>query len=181
MPAAPPPEPAEGSEPVAPAAPAAALTGHPSIQRVRAHLAELGATGEVRLLPDSVRTAAAAAASLGCEVGAIANSLVFDADGTPVLILTSGAHRVDTEHCAAKIGVPALDRAKPDFVRSHTSQVIGGVAPVGHPSPLRTYVDPWLDRHDEVWASAGHPNALFCTTYSELLRVTDGEPLDVEG
>jgi prolyl-tRNA editing enzyme YbaK/EbsC (Cys-tRNA(Pro) deacylase) len=181
MPAAPPPEPAEGSEPVAPAAPAAALTDHPSIQRVRAHLAELGATGEVRLLPDSVRTAAAAAASLGCEVGAIANSLVFDADGTPVLILTSGAHRVDTEHCAAKIGVPALDRAKPDFVRSHTSQVIGGVAPVGHPSPLRTYVDPWLDRHDEVWASAGHPNALFCTTYSELLRVTDGEPLDVEG
>jgi prolyl-tRNA editing enzyme YbaK/EbsC (Cys-tRNA(Pro) deacylase) len=178
MPAAPPPEPAEPAEP---AAPAAALTDHPSIQRVRAHLAELGATGEVRLLPDSVRTAAAAAASLGCEVGAIANSLVFDADGTPVLILTSGAHRVDTEHCAAKIGVPALDRAKPDFVRSHTSQVIGGVAPVGHPSPLRTYVDPWLDRHDEVWASAGHPNALFCTTYSELLRVTDGEPLDVEG
>ena len=181
MPAAPPPEPAEPAEPVAPAAPAAALTDHPSIQRVRAHLAELGATGEVRLLPDSVRTAAAAAASLGCEVGAIANSLVFDADGTPVLILTSGAHRVDTEHCAAKIGVPALDRAKPDFVRSHTSQVIGGVAPVGHPSPLRTYVDPWLDRHDEVWASAGHPNALFCTTYSELLRVTDGKPLDVEG
>jgi prolyl-tRNA editing enzyme YbaK/EbsC (Cys-tRNA(Pro) deacylase) len=181
MPAAPPPEPAEPAEPAAPAAPAAALTDHPSIQRVRAHLAELGATGEVRLLPDSVRTAAAAAASLGCEVGAIANSLVFDADGTPVLILTSGAHRVDTEHCAAKIGVPALDRAKPDFVRSHTSQVIGGVAPVGHPSPLRTYVDPWLDRHDEVWASAGHPNALFCTTYSELLRVTDGEPLDVEG
>ncbi|HWM00104.1 MAG TPA: YbaK/EbsC family protein [Nocardioidaceae bacterium] len=184
MPAAPPPDPAEHVDPAAPgpgASLAAALTDHPSIQRVRAHLAELGATGEVRVLPDSVRTAAAAAASLGCEVGAIANSLVFDAEGTPVLILTSGAHRVDTERCAVRIDVPALDRAKPDFVRTHTGQVIGGVAPVGHPTPLRTYVDPWLDRHDEVWASAGHPNALFCTTYSELLRVTGGEPLDVEG
>jgi prolyl-tRNA editing enzyme YbaK/EbsC (Cys-tRNA(Pro) deacylase) len=156
-------------------------TEHPSIQRVRARLAELGATGEIRVLPDSVRTAAAAAAALGCEVGAIANSLVFDADGAPVLILTSGAHRVDTDRCAREIGVPALDRAQPDFVRAHTGQVIGGVAPVGHPTALRTFVDPWLQRHDQVWASAGHPNALFATSYAELLHVTDGRPLDVEG
>ncbi len=153
---------------------------HPSIQRVRERLAELGATGEVRVLPDSVRTAAAAAAVVGCEVGAIANSLVFDADGTPVLILTSGAHRVDTDKCAAEIGVPALRRAQPDFVRTHTGQVIGGVSPVGHPTALRTFVDPWLQQHDEVWAAAGHPNALFSTTYAELLRITGGEPLDVE-
>ena len=153
---------------------------HPSIRRVRDRLAELGATGEVRVLPDSVRTAAAAAAALGCDVGAIANSLVFDAEGTPVLILTSGAHRVDTDKCAAEIGVPALRRARPDFVRAHTGQVIGGVSPVGHPGALRTFVDPWLERHDEVWAAAGHPNALFRTTYAELLRVTGGEPLDVE-
>jgi prolyl-tRNA editing enzyme YbaK/EbsC (Cys-tRNA(Pro) deacylase) len=153
---------------------------HPSIQRVRDRLAELGATGEVRVLPDSVRTAAAAAAVVGCEVGAIANSLVFDADGTPVLILTSGAHRVDTDKCAAEIGVPALRRAQPDFVRTHTGQVIGGVSPVAHPTALRTFVDPWLRRHDEVWAAAGHPNALFSTTYAELLRITGGEPLDVE-
>jgi prolyl-tRNA editing enzyme YbaK/EbsC (Cys-tRNA(Pro) deacylase) len=156
-------------------------TDHPSIRRVRGRLAELGATGEVRVLPDSVRTAAAAAEALGCEVGAIANSLVFDADGVPVLILTSGAHRVDTERCAAAIGVGALRRAKPDFVRAHTGQAIGGVSPVGHPTPLRTFVDPWLDRHEQVWAAAGHPSAVFCTTYAELLRVTDGEPLDVEG
>jgi prolyl-tRNA editing enzyme YbaK/EbsC (Cys-tRNA(Pro) deacylase) len=155
-------------------------TDHPSIRRVTARLAELGATGEIRVLPESVRTAAAAAAALGCEVGAIANSLLFDADGTPVLILTSGAHRVDTDKCAAEIGVPALRRAQPDFVRTHTGQVIGGVAPVGHPTPLRTFVDPWLDSHPQVWASAGHPNALFCTTYAELLRVTAGQPLDVE-
>ncbi|MDQ4084884.1 MAG: YbaK/EbsC family protein [Actinomycetota bacterium] len=158
----------------------APLTDHPSIRRVRDRLAELGATGEVRVLPDSVRTAAAAAAVVGCEVGAIANSLVFDADGTPVLILTSGAHRVDTDKCAAEIGVSALRRAKPDFVRQHTGQVIGGVSPVGHPTALRTFVDPWLGRHDQVWAAAGHPNALFCTTYAELLRVTGGQPLDVE-
>ncbi len=153
---------------------------HPSIQRVRDRLAELGATGEVRVLPDSVRTAAAAAAVVGCEVGAIANSLVFDADGTPVLILTSGAHRVDTDKCAAEIGVPALRRAQPDFVRRHTGQVIGGVSPVAHPTALRTFVDPWLQRHDEVWAAAGHPNALFATSYAELLRITGGESLDVE-
>jgi prolyl-tRNA editing enzyme YbaK/EbsC (Cys-tRNA(Pro) deacylase) len=156
------------------------LTDHPSIRRVRARLDELGATGEVRVLPDSVRTAAAAAAVLGCEVGAIANSLVFDADSTPVLIMTSGAHRVDTGKCAAEIGVPALRKAKPDYVRTHTGQVIGGVSPVGHPTPLRTYVDPWLERHDQVWAAAGHPNALFCTSYAELLHITGGEPLDVE-
>jgi prolyl-tRNA editing enzyme YbaK/EbsC (Cys-tRNA(Pro) deacylase) len=159
---------------------AAIPTEHPTIARVRARLVELGATAEVRVLPDSVRTAAAAAAALGCDVGAIANSLVFDADGAPVLILTSGAHRVDTDKCAAEIGVTALRRAKPEFVREHTGQVIGGVSPVGHPAPLRTFVDPWLDRHDQVWAAAGHPNALFCTTYSELLRVTEGRPLDVE-
>jgi prolyl-tRNA editing enzyme YbaK/EbsC (Cys-tRNA(Pro) deacylase) len=147
-------------------------TDHPSIRRVTARLAELGATGEIRVLPDSVRTAAADTA--------IANSLVFDADGAPVLILTSGAHRVDTDKCAAEIGVDALRRAQPDFVRTHTGQVIGGVAPVGHPAPLRTFVDPWLERHPEVWASAGHPNALFCTTYDELLHVTGGRPLDVE-
>jgi prolyl-tRNA editing enzyme YbaK/EbsC (Cys-tRNA(Pro) deacylase) len=152
---------------------------HPSIRRVRERLAELGATGELRVLPDSVRTAAAAAEALGCDVGAIANSLVFDADGAPVLILTSGAHRVDTDKCAAEIGVGALRRAKPDFVRLHTGQAIGGVSPVAHPSPLRTFVDPWLERHEQVWAAAGHPSAVFCTTYAELLRITGGEPLDV--
>jgi prolyl-tRNA editing enzyme YbaK/EbsC (Cys-tRNA(Pro) deacylase) len=153
---------------------------HPSVARFRSELERLGGSGRIVVLPDSVHTAALAAEALGCEVGAIANSLLFDADDSPLLILTSGAHRVDTERCAAEIGTSALRRARPDFVRAHTGQVIGGVSPVGHPTPLRTFVDPWLDRHDQVWAAAGHPNALFCTTYAELLRITGGQPLDVE-
>jgi prolyl-tRNA editing enzyme YbaK/EbsC (Cys-tRNA(Pro) deacylase) len=153
---------------------------HPQISTVTATLAESGVTGELRILPDGVRTAAAAADAVGCAVGAIANSLVFDADGEPVLILTSGAHRVDTEKFARAHGLPALRKATPDFVRSHTGQVIGGVAPVGHPAPLRTFVDRWLADHETVWAAAGHPHAVFATSYDELVRLTGGEPADVD-
>ena len=117
---------------------------HPTITRFRDEHARLGGTGEVVILPDSVHTAALAAEALGCQVGAIANSLLFDADGSPVLILTSGSHRVDTEKVATTIGVGALRRAKPEFVREHTGQVIGGVSPIGHPAPVRTFLDPWL-------------------------------------
>jgi prolyl-tRNA editing enzyme YbaK/EbsC (Cys-tRNA(Pro) deacylase) len=152
---------------------------HPQISAVRTALAASGATGELRILPDGVRTAQAAADALGCPVGAIANSLVFDAAGEPVLILTSGAHRVDTDHVTGTYDLPRLSKATPDFVRTHTGQVIGGVAPVGHPTPLRTLVDRWLAEHDVVWAAAGHSHAVFATTYDELLRVTGGEPVDV--
>ncbi|MEV4662129.1 YbaK/EbsC family protein [Micromonospora echinofusca] len=138
-----------------------------------------GAPSVVRLLPDAVHTAAAAAESLGVGVGQIANSLVFDADGTPLLVLTSGAHRVDTAGLAASIGVDRLRRATPEFVRAHTGQVIGGVAPVGHPHPLRTLVDTALGSYDEIWAAGGVPRAVFPTTYPELLRVTDGVPTPV--
>ena len=97
-----------------------------------------GGGGRVVILPDTVHTAVLAAEALGCEVGAIANSLLFDAEGTPVLILTSGSHRVDTAATAERIGVPALKRATPEFVREHTGQVIGGVSPLGHPSAVPT-------------------------------------------
>ena len=110
---------------------------HPSIARFRAELERLGGTGRIVVLPDSVHTAALAAEALGCEVGAIANSLVFDAGGAPVLILTSGAHRVDTAKVAAALGVERLGRAKPEFVREHTGQVIGGVSPIAHPARCR--------------------------------------------
>jgi len=153
---------------------------HPSISRFREEHQRRGGTGEVVILPDAVHTAALAAEALGCEVGAIANSLLFDVQGAPVLILTSGAHRVDTERVAATIGVPALRRAKPDFVREHTGQVIGGVSPVGHPAPLPTYVDTWLQRYDVVWAAAGHPAAVFSTSYDELLGLTGGTPVEVD-
>jgi prolyl-tRNA editing enzyme YbaK/EbsC (Cys-tRNA(Pro) deacylase) len=152
----------------------------PSLARVTSALTALGAAGSPTMLPDSARTAAEAAAALGCDVGAIANSLVFAAGDNPVLVLTSGAHRVDTALVARHLGVERLERASPDFVREHTGQAIGGVAPIGHPTPLPTYVDRWLERHDVVWAAAGHPHAVFPTSYDELLRLTGGEPVDVE-
>ena len=153
---------------------------HPSITRFRDEHARLGGTGEVVILPDSVHTAALAAEALGCEVGAIANSLLFDADGAPALILTSGAHRVDTDKVAATIGAGALRRAKPEFVREHTGQVIGGVSPIAHPLPVPTWLDSWLERYDVVWAAAGHPAAVFSTTYAELASMTGAPTIDVE-
>jgi len=155
-------------------------TEHPSIGRFRDdHLAR-GGTGEIVVLPDAVHTAALAAQALGCEVGAIANSLLFDADGTPVLILTSGAHRVDTAKVAAAIGVQRLRRASPEFVREHTGQVIGGVSPIAHPRPVPTYLDSWLRRYDVVWAAAGHPSAVFSTTFDELALLTGAPEIEVE-
>ena len=152
---------------------------HASISRFRAALSAKGGTGRIVTLPDSVHTAALAADALGCEVGAIANSLLFDAGGEPVLILTSGSHRVDTGKVAAAIGVGSLDRAKPEFVRSHTGQVIGGVSPIAHPSRIRTYLDPSLRQYDEIWAAAGHPAAVFSTTYDELLTMTGATEIEV--
>ena len=133
----------------------------------------------LRVLPDAVTTAAAAAAALGVEVGQIANSLVFDADGAPLLVLTSGAHRVDTGKVAALVGTARVRRASPEFVRAATGQSIGGVAPVGHPAPLRTLVDRALAAYPEIWAAGGIPHAVFPTTFDELVSVTGGEPADV--
>ncbi|MEU5552396.1 MULTISPECIES: YbaK/EbsC family protein [unclassified Micromonospora] len=161
------------------------MQSHPNVEAVQDALDGpytrngSGKRALVRLLPDAVHTAAAAAEALGVDVGAIANSLVFDADGEPLLVLTSGAHRVDTDALAARLGVTRLRRATPQFVKEHTGQVIGGVAPVGHPRPLRTLVDTALEKYDEVWAAGGVPQAVFPTTYAELLRVTYGTPTDV--
>jgi len=154
-------------------------TAHPGVARVTARLAELGATGAVRTLDDSARTAAQAAEQLGVSVAQIANSLVFSADGAPLLVMASGGHRVDTAKVAALVGVSSVDRADPEFVRTHTGFAIGGVAPVGHPEPLRTVVDTHLQRYDVVWAAAGHPHTVFPTTYDELVRITGGTPADI--
>jgi prolyl-tRNA editing enzyme YbaK/EbsC (Cys-tRNA(Pro) deacylase) len=152
---------------------------HPTVERVAALLRASGATGEVRELTDSARTAAEAAAALGCDVGAIASSLVFTAGDEPVLVLTSGAHRVDTVTAGALLGVASLGRADADLVRRATGYAIGGVAPIGHPAPLRTLVDVDLARHEVVWAAAGHPHAVFATSYDELLRLTGGTAAEV--
>lgn len=153
---------------------------HPAIGRFRTELERRGGGGRVVVLPDTVHTAALAAEALGCEVGAIANSLLFDADGRPVLILTSGAHRVDTARAAERIGVATLRRASPEFVREHTGQVIGGVSPIGHPAPVPTYIDPWLRTYDEVWAAAGHPAAVFSSTFDELVAMTGAVETEVD-
>ena len=155
------------------------MHSHPSVVRVTDRLAELGATGSVKVLDGSARTAAQAAEQLGIEVAQIANSLVFSADGSPLLVLASGGHRVDTTKVAALVGAASVDRADADFVRTHTGFAIGGVAPVGHPEPLRTLVDTALGQYDEVWAAAGHQHAVFPTTYDELLRLTGGTAADV--
>jgi len=155
-------------------------TEHAGITRFREEHARRRGTGEIVVLPESVHTAALAAEALGCEVGAIVNSLVFDDNGSPLLILTSGAHRVDTSATAARVGAGRLARADAEFVRRHTGQVIGGVSPLGHPAPVPTYLDSWLQRYDVVWAAAGHPAAVFSTTYDELIALTGATPVDVD-
>jgi prolyl-tRNA editing enzyme YbaK/EbsC (Cys-tRNA(Pro) deacylase) len=161
------------------------LADHPAVSRVRAALTDGGVTGSVVVLDDHARTAVAAAEQLGVEVAQIANSLVFavpDPDGgdrRALLVLTSGAHRVDTAKVAALIGAPRLERADPDFVREQTGFVIGGVAPVGHVRPLQTLVDISLGGYDQVWAAAGHPRTVFATSYAELVRITGGQPAEV--
>ena len=153
---------------------------HPNCVAVDAILERAGLPGRVRILHEAAPTAAAAAALVGVEVGAIANSLVFaTAEGAPVLVLTSGAHRVDTRKVAALLGTAKLNRADPDFVYAHTGQRIGGVAPVGHPAPLRTLVDVDLADYPQVWAAGGIPHAVFPTTFAELVALTSGEPAQV--
>jgi prolyl-tRNA editing enzyme YbaK/EbsC (Cys-tRNA(Pro) deacylase) len=126
----------------------------------------------VRELDESAHTAEQAAAALGVEVGAIVKSLVFLRDGAPVLVLCSGANRVDE----AALGV---ERARANTVREATGQSIGGVAPYGHPSALETLVDEDLMTYDEVWAAAGHPSKVFPIAPVELLRRTNGTPARV--
>jgi prolyl-tRNA editing enzyme YbaK/EbsC (Cys-tRNA(Pro) deacylase) len=142
-------------------------------------LRDLGVPGQVRELPEPAPTAATAAAQLGCEVGAIANSLIFSADGAPLLVLTSGAHRVAERQVAALTGASQVTRADARSVREWTGQAIGGVGPVGHPAPIPTLVDTWLERYDVVWAAAGHPHTVFPTSFAELVRITSGTPAGV--
>ncbi len=150
-----------------------------SVLVVRQALRGLGAQGDVLRLDDSARTAREAADALGIEVGQIASSLVFLADGHPVLVIASGAHRVDTGKIAANLEVSEVAKATAAQVRDATGFAIGGVAPVGHPRPLRTIVDVDLSRFDVVWAAGGHPHYVFPTSYDELLRITAGYAAEV--
>jgi prolyl-tRNA editing enzyme YbaK/EbsC (Cys-tRNA(Pro) deacylase) len=170
----------------------AEILDHPSVARVRSALEAGGVNSEIVILDDHARTAVAAAEQLGVTVAQIANSLVFalpagaevDADqgggrAEALLVLTSGAHRVDTAKVGDLLGVARLDRADAAFVRDRTGFAIGGVAPVGHPQPLRTLVDVSLAEYEEIWAAGGHPRSVFRTTYDQLLRLTGGLPVEV--
>ena len=139
-----------------------------------------GIAGEIVVLPDAASTAALAASALGVEVGAIANSLVFWSDDAPLLVMTSGAHRVDTTALAERLGRGDIRRATPDQVREATGQAIGGVAPIGHPAPLVTIVDEALAAYSEIWAAGGTPHTVFPLTYNELVRLTGGSVMRVD-
>lgn len=152
---------------------------HAAVDRVVDALARHGITPEIVWFDDAVTTAQLAADALGIDVGQIANSLVFTLDDEPILVLTSGAHRVDTEWLGAELG-GVIRRASKDVVKAATGQVIGGVAPVGHPSPVRTFVDTDLAGFEQVWAAAGHAKTVFATTFDELVRITGGTPRAVE-
>ncbi|MFF2372700.1 YbaK/EbsC family protein [Agromyces sp. NPDC058110] len=152
---------------------------HPAVERVAEALAAHGLSPEIVWFDDAVTTAPLAADALGVEVGQIANSLVFTLDDQPILVLTSGAHRVDTDWLGSQLG-GTIGRASKETVKDATGQVIGGVAPLGHPSPVRTIVDTALAGYDEVWAAAGHAKTVFPTTFDELVRITGGTPHAVE-
>ncbi|MET0828165.1 MAG: YbaK/EbsC family protein [Microbacterium sp.] len=146
---------------------------------VRDSLRAAGITGEIVVLPDAASTAPLAAAALGVEVGAIANSLVFWSDGEPLLVMTSGAHRVDTVALARRLGRDGIRRASPEQVREATGQAIGGVAPTGHPSRLFTVIDEDLAGFAEIWAAGGTPHTVFPMTFGELVALTGGTVVSV--
>ena len=158
-----------------------------SVKRIIAEMHLRNMAGQVRILSDSARSAAEAASALGIEVGQIASSIVFKLpDGRPLLVITSGAHRVDTHLVARELGVEKLHRADADFVKSASGISIGGVSPFGwhddgtlsNPEPV-ILIDLALDAFEVIWAAAGHPHAVFPTTFSELQEQTGATPMDV--
>ena len=170
------------------------VLNHPSVIRVREYLKSAGISGQVVALKDSARTAAEAAEALGIEVGQVASSIIFKLpNGNPLLVITSGRHRVDTALVARNLGVEKLHRADADYVRSVSGFAIGGVSPVawvsepvGGVSPIGwvkapeiTLIDEALNEHEVAWAAAGHPHSVYPTSFSELLRVTGAQPMFV--
>jgi len=156
-----------------------AVLANPSVIRVTALLKEFGYTGQVTVLSDSARTAIDAANALNIEVGQIASSIVFKLpSGNPLLVITSGRHRVDTDLVAKNLGVEKLHRADADFIKSASGFSIGGVSPIGWINPPEiTVLDEALNEHEVAWAAAGHPHSVYATSFAELLRVTGATPM----
>jgi prolyl-tRNA editing enzyme YbaK/EbsC (Cys-tRNA(Pro) deacylase) len=147
-----------------------------SSRRVADALAAAGVTATIVVLEQAARTSADAAAAVGCDVGQIAKSLVFRLreSGRPLLVIASGANRVDEAKVGALLGEP-IGRADADFVRTHTGFAIGGVAPLAHPAPLTTLVDEDLLKWDAIWAAGGHPHTVVRLTPAELTRIAGGQ------
>jgi Cys-tRNA(Pro) deacylase len=157
-----------------------AETSHPvSVERFRSALKQHGATGDVVRLDDNAHTAQAAADGLGITRAQIANSLVFLADGEPVLVMSSGGHRVDTNKISAAFGGKKITKANADDVRAATGYVIGGVSPVGLATALPTLVDTHLAQFETIFSAGGHPAYVYETTFAELVRMTGGTPTEL--
>jgi prolyl-tRNA editing enzyme YbaK/EbsC (Cys-tRNA(Pro) deacylase) len=156
------------------------ILANPNVQRVVKTLKQLNVVGEVRALSDSARTAQEAADALGIQIGQVASSIVFKLnDGSPLLVITSGRHRVDTALVAAKLGIEKLHRVDADYVKSQSGFSIGGVSPVGWINPATILIDEALNDYEVVWAAAGHPHSVYPTTFEELIRCTGAEPVFV--
>lgn len=153
-----------------------------SAQKVQIALQNLGMTLEVVELPGSTRTAVEAAQAVGCTVGQIVKSLVFKTKRSqrPILVLASGANRVDEKKVEAVIGEP-LGKADADFVRLQTGFAIGGVPPLGHDQPLEGFIDEDLLQYPEIWAAAGTPHAVFRLAPGDLVKMTGGQVIDLKG
>lgn len=152
-----------------------------AVKRVRDALQKFGAMGQITVLADTARSAADAAQALGIEVGQIASSIVFMLpDGQPLLVITSGRHRVDTERVRTALECADLGRADAAYIKEQSGFSIGGVSPIGWSTPAGTIlVDLALNDYDVVWAAAGHPHAVFPTTFDELVAMTSGTPMVV--
>ena len=150
---------------------------HPSARRVAEVIRLRGVDGPFLEFDAPTKTAADAARALDCEVGAIASCLVFVLDDEPIVILKSGAFRVDTDLFAALVHGEVIRRATPDEVRTATGQPIGGVSPINWPEELRVFIDDELSHFGQVWSACGTPNAVFATTYDELVTMTKATPL----
>lgn len=170
------------------------VLNHPSVIRVQTELRKNGISSTVEILQDSARSAVEAAAALGIEVGQVASSIVFKLpSGAPLLVITSGRHRVDTVLVAQTLGVDKLHRADADYVKAVSGFAIGGVsplgwlvaestggvAPIGWVSPATILIDQALNDYQVVWAAAGHPHAVYPTSFAELLECTGAMPMVV--
>ena len=152
-----------------------------AVRRFKEAADSLGVKGEINILAETARTAIDAANGLGIEVGQIASSLIFKLpSGNPLLIITSGRHRVDTDLVAKNLDIPELGRADANYVKELSGYSVGGVSPIGWiTTPEITLIDQALNDYEIVWAASGHPHAVYPTSYTELIACTGATPMVV--